>query len=134
MQKQLSIQTKGRGLQLITPLIQSALEGQLPQVGVLNCFIQHTSASLIIQENADPTARRDLEEFLNRLAPDDQPWHQHTLEGADDSSSHMKSSLTSCSLNIPVTDHQLGLGRWQGLYLWEHRHQPHVRNLVLTLY
>jgi secondary thiamine-phosphate synthase enzyme len=93
----------------------------------------HTSASLLIQENADPTARQDLEEFLERLAPEGQSWHRHTLEGPDDTTSHLKSALTNSSLNIPISNCALGLGTWQGIYLWEHRRSAHLRRLTLTV-
>lgn len=130
-QKIIEISTSGKGLYEFTKQLHSLFK--YPQVGMVNVFIQHTSASLTIQENADPSAKSDLEEFLDRLIPDNEPWHQHTHEGADDTTSHMKSSLTSSSLSIPVINQQLGLGTWQGLYLWEHRHAPHRRKIIVTL-
>lgn len=125
--------TNGQGLYPITHIINDKLQGNLSQASLLNCFIQHTSCSLIIQENSDPTARQDMEKFLNLIVPDNQPWHLHTLEGADDTTSHLKSLLTATSLNIPVVNGKLGLGTWQGVYLWEHRRAAHTRRLILTL-
>lgn len=133
-QTTVSISTQGRGLSLITPQVLKALSTMsVPTAGLLNCFIQHTSCSLLIQENADPSAKRDLETFLNRLAPDGESWHEHVAEGPDDTTSHIKSALTATSLNIPIISGELGLGTWQGLYLWEHRTRAHQRRLVLTL-
>jgi secondary thiamine-phosphate synthase enzyme len=99
--------------------------------GICTVFIQHTSASLTIQENADPSARRDLEEWLNRLVPEGDPLFTHTLEGADDMPSHVKSALTATSLSIPVIGARLALGTWQGIYLWEHRYAPGRRSVVV---
>lgn len=133
-QKFIEISTQNKGLYLITDKVLNALPETLPQAGVLNCFIQHTSASLIVQENADPSAKKDLEEFLNRLAPDGEPWHEHTLEGDDDSTAHMKAAITGVSLNIPICSGRLALGTWQGIYLWEHRNHAHIRKVVLTMW
>lgn len=132
-QEIIQIQTNGTGLYLITKEIETAFKGHLPPVGLLNIFIQHTSASLLIQENADPTARQDLEEFFNRLAPEHQNWHRHTIEGPDDTTSHLKSALTHTSLNIPITQNKLALGTWQGIYLFEHRAAPHKRGVIVTI-
>jgi secondary thiamine-phosphate synthase enzyme len=131
----LTVQTKGKGLHLITDQVQRALAelDPLPDSGMLNCFLQHTSASLLIQENADPTAKADLEEFLNRLIPDGQSWQTHTLEGPDDSTSHLKAAITQTSLMIPIYQGRLALGTWQGIYVWEHRRIAHRRNLLLTV-
>lgn len=131
-QETLSIETDGRRLYMITNEVLQLLP-ELPEKGLLNCFVQHTSCSLIIQENADPTAREDLESFALRLAPDDQSWHRHTLEGPDDSSAHMKAASFGASLNVPIIDKKLGLGTWQGIFLWEHRMQPHQRRVTLTI-
>lgn len=133
LQTRVSVKTRGRGLVPITDLVREALGADLPRAGLLNCFIQHTSASLLIQENADPTARRDLEEFFDRLAPEGEAWHRHTHEGPDDTTSHLKAALTATSLTIPIVDGTLGLGTWQGLYLFEHRDAPHTRTIVLTV-
>lgn len=131
-QTELTVSTHGTGLYPITQKIVEVLN-PLPKTGLLNCFLQHTSASLVIQENADLTARQDLETFLDRLVPENQPWHRHTLEGPDDTTSHLKAAITATSLNIPIVDQRLGLGTWQGVYLWEHRKAPHVRRIVLTV-
>ena len=132
MQFELEIQTQGRALYLITHEITQHLSN-LPNAGLLNLFVRHTSCSLTIQENADPSAKEDLEEFLNRLIPDGQNWHRHTAEGKDDTTSHMKSTLTATSLNIPIYNHKLALGIWQGIYLWEHRLAPHRRRVLGTI-
>jgi len=99
--------------------------------GICTVFIQHTSASLTIQENADPSAKRDLEQWLNRLVREGDPIFTHTLEGADDMPSHLKWALTATSISIPVMDGRLALGTWQGIYLWEHRHTPGRRSVVV---
>jgi len=104
------------------------------EAGMCNVFIRHTSASLTINENADPTARRDLEAFLDRIAPDGAADYRHTIEGPDDMPSHIKSSLTGVSLNIPVLRGELALGTWQGIYLCEHRDQPSPRSVVVTVF
>lgn len=102
-------------------------------VGLLHVFIQHTSASLTINENADPTVRTDFESVFNRLVPENQPFYQHTLEGSDDLPAHIKSSILGPSLTIPVTDGELNLGTWQGIYLCEHRNYGGSRRVILTL-
>jgi len=133
-QTRLNIQAKPRGFHLITHEISAALpEIRQLKVGMLNIFIQHTSASLTINENADPTVRADFEQVFNRLVPENAPYYQHTLEGSDDLPAHIKSSLLSCSLNIPVSEGELGLGIWQGIYLCEHRNHASARELLLTL-
>lgn len=129
----ITIETQGRGLYLITKDVERALQGALRGPGVLHCFLQHTSASLVIQENADPTAKADIEEFIDRLVPENQSWHRHLAEGPDDTVSHLKASITATSLTIPIDNGRLLLGSWQGLYLWEHRYRPHRRHLVLTV-
>ena len=101
--------------------------------GLCNIFVQHTSASLIISENADPTARQDLEAYLDRLVPENEPYYRHTLEGSDDMPSHIKSILTSPSLCIPVAGGGLALGTWQGIYLWEHRDAAPTRSIVVSV-
>lgn len=132
--RQIVISTEGKGLYEFTSKIHETFDQKWPDQGLLNIFIKHTSASLIIQENADPTAKQDLEEFLERLAPENQSWHKHTLEGPDDTTSHLKSCLTQTSLTIPIESKKLALGTWQGVYLWEHRTMGHNRNILLTLY
>ncbi|MBP9837353.1 MAG: secondary thiamine-phosphate synthase enzyme YjbQ [Proteobacteria bacterium] len=133
MQKIIRIQTPAQGLFEITDRVVDVLRGATIESGLCNIFIQHTSASLTIQENADPTARRDLEKWLNRLVPENDSLFTHTLEGADDMPSHIKSVLTATSLNIPIVNGELGLGTWQGIYLWEHRRSSHKRSVVVTI-
>jgi secondary thiamine-phosphate synthase enzyme len=130
-QKIIEISTQGRGLYAITDIITKDLT--LPKTGLINIFIQHTSASLLIQENYDPTAKADIEEFFCRLVPDKDKWYTHTLEGPDDSTSHLKSAVTATSLNIPITNGKIALGQWQGVYLFEHRLKPHLRKVIVTL-
>lgn len=133
-QKEITLQAKRRGFHLVTHEILNHLpELQKLSVGMLNVFIKHTSASLTINENADPTVREDFESFFNRAVPENEPYYKHTDEGSDDMPSHLKSSLLGCSLNIPVSNGKLNLGIWQGIYLCEHRHHGGSRNLVLTL-
>lgn len=134
----ISIQTDGPGLVEITGLVarrvaSAAVEGALDPDGSGLCtvFIRHTSASLVIQENADPSARRDLERWLNRLVPEGDPAFTHTAEGPDDMPSHVKAALTATSLSIPVLGGNLGLGTWQGIYVWEHRRSPHNRQVLV---
>jgi secondary thiamine-phosphate synthase enzyme len=131
-QTEIAISTVGSGLYPITEAVVGAL-GALPKSGLLNCYIVHTSASLLIQENFDSTARDDLEEFFNRIAPENQAWHTHTTEGPDDTTSHLKAALTQTSLNIPIRDGALALGQWQGIYLFEHRKARHQRKIILTV-
>jgi secondary thiamine-phosphate synthase enzyme len=101
--------------------------------GLVTLFVQHTSASLLIQENADPSARLDLERWLNRLVPENDALYTHTTEGADDMPAHIKAALTAVSLGIPLHEGRLLLGTWQGIYLWEHRHAPGVRNVIVNV-
>jgi len=131
MVKVLHLETKGQGLHEITDEIIRLVVSAKIREGLCNLFIQHTSASLTIQENADPSARRDLETWLNRLVPDDDPLYTHTTEGPDDMPSHIKAILTSTSLSIPVLEGRLVLGTWQGIYLWEHRKRPHQRTVIV---
>ena len=131
MIKAIHLKTKGQGLHEITDEIIRLVVSTEVREGLCTLFIQHTSASLTIQENADPSARRDLETWLNRLVPEDDPLYTHTTEGPDDMPSHIKSILTSTSLSIPVLDGRLVLGTWQGIYLWEHRKRPHQRTVIV---
>jgi secondary thiamine-phosphate synthase enzyme len=126
----LVIETR-RGLTDVTGRLRDFVRGQKMRTGLCTVFIRHTSASLVIQENADPSARRDLERFLDRLVPDGDPLYEHTTEGDDDMPSHVKAALTRTSEAIPIQDGDLVLGTWQGLYVWEHRDAPHRRDLVL---
>jgi len=133
-QKTLQLKPRSRGFHLITHEIENALpELDGLSVGLLHVFIQHTSASLTINENADPTVRTDFESVFNRLVPEGQPYYKHTLEGDDDLPAHIKSSLLGPSVTIPVTDGRLNMGTWQGIYLCEHRDHGGSRRLVLTL-
>jgi secondary thiamine-phosphate synthase enzyme len=131
MVKQLSVETPGQGLHDITSQVQSMVRTAAIKEGLCTLFLRHTSASLVIQENADPTAKRDLERWLNRLVPDGDPFYTHDAEGPDDMPSHLKAALTATSLSIPVLDGKLALGTWQGIYLWEHRHRGSRRELVV---
>ena len=124
---------KSQGLHAITKSIQQQLDAIDINSGLCTLFIQHTSASLLVQENYDPSAQRDLENWLNRLVPENDPLYTHTLEGADDMPAHIKSALTATSISIPVINGQLALGTWQGIYLWEHRHYSGIRNVVLHI-
>jgi secondary thiamine-phosphate synthase enzyme len=135
LQKEIRLKPKSRGFHLIT----NEIIAQFPEIngfktGLLNIFIKHTSASLTINENADPTVRLDFESYFNRSVPEKQPYYQHMDEGDDDMPAHLKSSLLGCSLNLPVTQGRLNLGIWQGIYLCEHRNQGGSRTLVLTLH
>jgi secondary thiamine-phosphate synthase enzyme len=131
MVKRLPLRISGQGLHDVTDSVRAAVRESGVREGLCTVFIQHTSASLIIQENADPSARRDLETWLNRLVPERDPLYTHTAEGPDDMPSHIKAALTATSLSIPVLDGELGLGTWQGLYVWEHRRHTGTRNLLI---
>jgi secondary thiamine-phosphate synthase enzyme len=133
-QKEIRLAEKKRGFHLISREITENLpELANIRVGLLQLFLQHTSAALTLNENADPTVRQDFESFFNRTVPEDQPYYRHTDEGSDDLPAHLKSSLLGCSLTIPVTNGRLNLGTWQGIYLCEHRNNGGRRRLVLTL-
>lgn len=131
-QTTLTIRTRGKGTHEITDEVSRALRQSKLQSGVATVFCRHTSCSLVLMENADPSARRDLEAWLDRLVPEDDPHFTHTLEGPDDMPSHIKMALTRSSESIPFADGQLLLGTWQGIFLWEHRAAPHARSVVLT--
>jgi secondary thiamine-phosphate synthase enzyme len=131
MARSISIRTRGQGLHDITEDVQAAVEKTGVSDGLCTILVQHTSASLTIQENADPSARRDLEVWLSRLVPENDPIYTHTVEGPDDMPSHIKAVLTATTLSIPVTNGRLGLGTWQGIYLWEHRRQGSKRNCLV---
>jgi secondary thiamine-phosphate synthase enzyme len=126
----LVVETKGQGFSEITQEVLSFVQESRAKDGVLFIYLRHTSASLVIQENADPDVQTDLATALERLAPTDAPW-VHKVEGPDDMPAHVKAMLTGVSLHIPVTEGKLGLGTWQGVYLIEHRSQPHKRELIL---
>ena len=131
--KTLEIKTHGEGLFDITDKVNQTISNFDSQSGHCNIFIQHTSASLVIQENSDPSAKFDLEQWLKRLVPENNPNFTHTFEGPDDMPSHIKAALTQTSIVIPVIDGTLMLGTWQGLYLWEHRRSPHLRRVMVSL-
>ncbi|MCC6545639.1 YjbQ family protein [Candidatus Sumerlaeota bacterium] len=122
-----------QGLHEITSRIQQAVADSNATDGLCTVYIRHTSASLTIQENADPSARRDLERWLNRLVPEDDPIYTHTSEGPDDMPSHIKAILTQTSLSIPIMDGRLVLGTWQGIYLWEHRRHGAPRTIIIHI-
>ncbi len=130
---ELVIPTSGRGFTEVTREIAARVRQASLQTGLATLHLRHTSASLLIQENADPEVRRDLERFFSRLAPDGDSLFQHTCEGADDMPAHVRTSLTAVNLSIPIVRGELALGTWQGIYLWEHRTAPHRRQLVLHL-
>lgn len=125
------VRTEGQGMVPITGKIASLINDWGVEEGMVHLFIQHTSASLVISENYDPSARLDMEEFMRKIAPEHQAWHQHVLEGADDSPSHLKSMITPVSLSIPVDSGRLSLGTWQGVYLFEHRRHRQQRTILV---
>jgi secondary thiamine-phosphate synthase enzyme len=131
MVKKISLRISGPGLHEVTREVRSAVGESGVTEGLCTVFLQHTSASLTIQENADPSAKRDLEAWLNRLVPENDPLYTHTAEGPDDMPSHIKAALTAVSLSIPIFEGELGLGTWQGIYLWEHRRHPSLRHLLV---
>ncbi len=127
---QLDVSTRGQGLHPFTPQVRTAVAESGVDEGLCTLFIQHTSASLLIQENYDDSARVDLENWLNRLVPENDPLYTHTLEGADDMPAHIKSALTATQLSVPFQRGELMLGTWQGIYLWEHRHHTGSRRVI----
>ena len=127
------IQTRDPGLYALTPAAERFVRSAEIDDGLLTCFVRHTSASLLIQENADPDVLTDLENFMRRLVARDPKLYRHNAEGPDDMPSHIRAMLTACSLSIPVCNGRLTLGTWQGLYLFEHRDAPHRREVVLHL-
>jgi len=130
---QLHISTRGKGLYDFTREAASWVRTQQPTTGLLTAFCQHTSASLVIQENADPDVVADLNDFLSRLVPEDTRLYRHTAEGPDDMTSHIRAALTATQLSIPIHQGELALGTWQGIYLFEHRVRPHKRSVILHL-
>jgi secondary thiamine-phosphate synthase enzyme len=133
MIKVLSIHASGQGLHEFTRQVESVVKESNVREGLCTLFIQHTSASLTIQENADPAVRRDLEHWLNRLVKEDDALYTHTVEGPDDMPAHIKCALTATSLSIPVLDGHLALGTWQGIYLWEHRYHRGKRQVIVHI-
>jgi len=132
-QQTLEIRTSGRGTTNITEAVARVVAASGVRTGLCTAFVQHTTASLVLCENADPDVRRDLETLFARLAPDGDPAWRHDTEGADDMASHARSILAGSSLTVPVANGRLALGTWQGLYLWEHRRAPHERRVVVTV-
>jgi secondary thiamine-phosphate synthase enzyme len=128
---ELAIPTRGRGFYDFTGQVAGWISQNGFRVGLVTLHLQHTSASLLIQENADPDVRRDLETFFARLAPDGDPAFRHTVEGDDDMPAHIRTALTAVNVSIPVSGGQMTLGTWQGIYLWEHRRRAHPRRVVL---
>lgn len=124
---------KGRGCHLITREILEHLPSPLPKAGLLNLFVQHTSCALSVNENADPDVRSDMEKIMNHIVKENEPYYAHTLEGSDDMPAHAKCSMFGVSLNIPITDGQLNLGTWQGIYLCEFRNYGGERKIVATI-
>ncbi len=131
--REISVATRGRGLMDITRQVESCLAQSELRDGLLTLLVRHTSASLLIQENADPDVRDDLDRFFGRAVPDGDPLYEHTLEGPDDMAAHVRSALTCVSLSIPFRERSLVLGTWQGVYLWEHRTAPHRRLIAVHL-
>lgn len=129
----LEIETTGRGLVEVTREVARWVDGCRIESGLLTLFVRHTSASLLVQENADPQVRADLERFFARLVPDGDPLFRHTDEGPDDMPAHVRSALTAVQLSVPLQGGRLALGTWQGIYLWEHRRRPHRREILLHL-
>lgn len=132
-QRAIAVSTDGRGTYDLSEQVQGIVRDSGIVTGLCHVFIQHTSASLLLTENADPDVRRDLEAFMSRLAPDGDPLYRHTLEGPDDMPAHTRSMLTQTGLSLPVSDKQCLLGTWQGVYLWEHRRAGHQRHVVVTV-
>ena len=129
----LEISTRGKGLHDNTETVRGQIRTWNVQEGICYLFLPHTSASLVLSENWDPTARADLETFMERLVPERDSWYTHDLEGPDDATSHIRSMLTDTSATIPVDDGNLSLGTWQGIYLFEHRARPHRRHLLIRV-
>ncbi len=134
VQEILEVSTRGRGATDLTGELQRMVRASGVVTGLCHVFLRHTSASLMLCENADPDVRRDLEAFMSRLAPDGDPLFRHTMEGPDDMPAHVRTVLTQSDLNIPITNSRCGLGTWQGVYLWEHRRAPHQRRITVTVY
>jgi secondary thiamine-phosphate synthase enzyme len=130
---QLEVRTHGKGLYEITEDVQSKIDNRRVQNGTVTLFVQHTSSSIVIMENADPTARRDLEEFFDRLVSEDADYFTHDAEGSDDMPSHIRMVLTRTSETVPIADGKMQLGTWQGIFLFEHRRSPHRRKIFIAI-
>jgi secondary thiamine-phosphate synthase enzyme len=133
VQSEIRVDTRGRGTYDFTRDVQDAVRASGVRTGLCHLFIRHTSASMMLCENADPAVRQDLETFMSRQVPDGDPMFTHTAEGPDDMPAHVRSVLTQSDLNIPVRDGRCALGTWQGVYLWEHRTAPHARRVIVTV-
>ena len=133
IQQEITLSPYPRGFHLITDKIRNAIP-ELPEKGIVNIFIRHTSAGLTLNENADPSVRTDFNSFFDNLVPENEPYYVHTLEGSDDMPAHLKSSIVGPSITIPVSNHRLNLGTWQGIYLCEFRNHGGSRKLVITIY
>lgn len=133
MLKHLTLSIPGQGLHEFTDRVEALVREAGLREGLCTLFIRHTSASLLIQENADPSARRDLERWLNRLVPEDDALYSHRNEGPDDMPGHIKAALTAVTLSVPISDGRLVLGQWQGIYLWEHRHRGGERQVAVHI-
>ena len=131
MIRTLQLEPRGPGLHEFTAALQGVVDEAGVRDGLCTAFVQHTSASLVVQENADPSAKADLERWLARLVPEDDPLYTHTTEGPDDMPAHIRAALTATSLSIPVSGGRLGLGTWQGVFLFEHRHRPGTRRVMV---
>jgi secondary thiamine-phosphate synthase enzyme len=129
----LEISTQGKGLHDFTETVRAQLRDWNVREGMCYLFLQHTSASLVVSENWDPTAHADLETFMERLVPENDNWYTHNLEGADDATSHIRAMLTDTSLTVPVDAGDLSLGQWQGIYVFEHRARPHRRKVLMRV-
>jgi len=132
-QQQLEVRTDGKGLYEITDNVQTKIDQSGLRTGIVTVFVRHTSCSVTLMENADPTARRDLEEFFNRIVPEDADYFTHGSEGSDDMPSHIRMALTRTSETIPIVDGKMQLGTWQGIFLFEHRRAPHRRKIWITV-
>lgn len=134
IQKEIRLKSRVKGFHLVTDEIISQIEGiSSINIGLMVAFIKHSSASLTINENADPTVRQDFESYFNRAVPEDEPYYRHTQEGSDDMPAHLKSSILGANITIPITHGQLNLGIWQGIYLCEHRNEGGPRTIVVTI-
>jgi secondary thiamine-phosphate synthase enzyme len=133
MTTRITVRTSGQGLHEVTREVQAVVKKANCRAGLCTVIITHTSASLVIQENADPSARRDLEAWLSRLVVENDPLYTHTAEGADDMPAHLKAALTATTLSIPIMDGRLGLGTWQGIYVWEHRRRGGTRTCLVNV-
>jgi len=132
-QETLAVTTVGRGFQDITPEVASIVRRSAIRLGIVSVFCRHTSCSLVLMENADPTARQDLEAYFSSLVPDGDPAYTHDAEGPDDMSAHIRMALTRSNEAVPISDGRLLLGTWQGIFAWEHRTAPHRRSFVITV-